>query len=70
MLHSVADEHTTADCTQWDQWENYTPTQKQNLMSFAMSNFDALQVSSLYHPSLQHFSDDGCLELFLLDMEN
>ena len=48
MLHSVADEHTTADCTQWDEWENYTPTQKQNLMSFAMSNFDALQVSSLY----------------------
>ena len=48
MLHDVSDEHTTKDCTQWDQWENYTTTQKQNLMSFAMSNFDALQVSSLF----------------------
>jgi hypothetical protein len=43
MLHTVADEHTTTDCTQWDNWENYTPTQKENLLSFAMSNFDALQ---------------------------
>lgn len=43
MLHSTADDHTTKDCTQWDQWENYTPTMKQNLMTFAMANMDALQ---------------------------
>jgi len=58
MLHSVADEHTTADCTQWDEWENYTPTQKDNLLSFAMSNFDALQVNALCLPSLRCLSDD------------
>jgi len=44
MLHTTADEHTTKGCAEWDQWENYTPTQKQNLMSFAMSNMDVLQV--------------------------
>ena len=51
MLHSVADEHTTADCTRWDEWENYTQTQKDNLLSFAMSNFDALQVKAPCLPS-------------------
>jgi hypothetical protein len=45
MLHSTADEHTTTDCTVWDAWETWTPTIKQNFMTFAMSNMDALQVS-------------------------
>jgi glucan 1,3-beta-glucosidase len=44
MLNTPADQHVTKDCTQWDQWEDYTPTQKQNLMTFAMSHMDALQV--------------------------
>jgi hypothetical protein len=44
MLHDTADEHTTLDCTTWDMWETYTPEIKANLMSFAMSNMDALQV--------------------------
>jgi len=43
MFHSPADEHTTTNCTQWDHWENYTATQKADLMSFAMSSMDALQ---------------------------
>jgi glucan 1,3-beta-glucosidase len=43
MLHSTADQHTTTGCAQWDEWEKYTATQKQNLMSFAMSSMDALQ---------------------------
>jgi glucan 1,3-beta-glucosidase len=43
MLHSTADEHTTTDCSTWDYWETWTPEIKQNLMSFAMSNMDALQ---------------------------
>jgi hypothetical protein len=44
MLHSTADLHTTNNCTLWDHWENYTPTQKANLKQFAMASFDALQV--------------------------
>jgi len=47
MLHSTADEHTTTDCTEWDHWENYTPTMKQNLMDFALANMDTLQVITL-----------------------
>jgi len=43
MLHSTADEHTTVGCDRWDMWEDYTDTMKANLMSFAMSNMDALQ---------------------------
>lgn len=45
MLLSTADEHVTKNCTQWDIWENYTSTQKDNLKSFAMSSMDALQVT-------------------------
>jgi hypothetical protein len=46
MLHSSADLHDTspAICAVWDHWESYTPTMKSNVMSFAMSNMDALQV--------------------------
>jgi hypothetical protein len=44
MLHSTADPHTTKNCTLWDHWEDYTPTQKANLKQFAMASFDALQV--------------------------
>jgi len=44
MLHSTADQHTTKNCTPWDLWEDYTPTQKANLKQFAMASFDALQV--------------------------
>jgi hypothetical protein len=47
MLHSTADEHTTTNCTVWDAWETWTPTIKQNFMTFAMSNMDALQASYL-----------------------
>jgi len=43
MLRSTADQHVTEGCAQWDIWENYTPAQKDNLMSFAMSSMDALQ---------------------------
>jgi hypothetical protein len=43
MLHTTADLHTTKNCTPWDLWEDYTPTQKANLMSFAMSSMDSLQ---------------------------
>jgi hypothetical protein len=45
MLRSTADQHVTEGCAQWDIWENYTPAQKDNLMSFAMSSMDALQVT-------------------------
>jgi glucan 1,3-beta-glucosidase len=44
FLHTTADDHVTQNCTEWNMWEDYTETQKQNLMSFAMSNMDALQV--------------------------
>ena len=70
MLHDVTNEHTTANCTPWDDWENYTATQKQNLMSFAMSNFDALGVSRRSLLLFRCFSNDGWLGLFLLDVEN
>lgn len=45
MLHSTADEHTTSPeiCDVWNHWENYTTTMKSNVLSFAMSNMDALQ---------------------------
>lgn len=46
MFYSTADQHTTNNCTQWDHWENYTPMQKANLMSFALSSIDSLQVMS------------------------
>lgn len=51
MLHLTADEHTTTDCTVWDAWETWTPIIKQNFMTFAMSNMDALQVSIIPPPS-------------------
>jgi hypothetical protein len=44
MLHTTADEHTTTGCPLWDHWENYTTTQKQDLMNFAMSSMDSLGV--------------------------
>jgi hypothetical protein len=47
MLVSTADQHVTQNCTVWDNWETYTPTIKQNLMDFALSNMDALQVGDL-----------------------
>jgi hypothetical protein len=59
MLHSTADQHTTQNCTQWDEWENYTPTQKANLKSFAMSSMDALQV--IISPSNSQWCSLQCL---------
>lgn len=47
MLVSALDPHVTQDCTVWDMWEDYTPTIKQNLMDFALSNMDALQVGDI-----------------------
>jgi hypothetical protein len=53
MLVSALDPHATKNCTEWDMWENYTPTQKANLKSFAMSSMDALQVTLVaYHINL------------------
>jgi hypothetical protein len=47
MLRTPADEHTTTGCALWDEWENYTPTMKTNLMNFAMAHMDALHVSRM-----------------------
>jgi hypothetical protein len=46
MLVDAQDTHTTpaSVCATWNAWETFTPTMKQNLMSFALANMDALQV--------------------------
>jgi hypothetical protein len=44
MFLSSSDRHTTVGCSQWDEWENYTPKMKEDLMSFAMSSMDSLHV--------------------------
>jgi hypothetical protein len=52
FLHTPADDHTTTGCAQWDEWENYTPTQKANLMTFAMASMDGLQVLLTFELSI------------------
>ena len=44
MFISADDRHTTMNCSLWDEWEQYTPAMKADLMNFAMSSMDALHV--------------------------
>jgi len=42
MFLSADDRHSTPNCSMWDEWEQYTPRMRADLLNFAMSSMDAL----------------------------